>query len=74
MNQGSEGLWVHSLHLDLLLLRLSHVAGEHRSKVVRHSTQDQSAMKKTQWITYISLHVYGRSIYADYFERLVNQP
>lgn len=45
MNEGSEGLWIHTLHLDLLLLCLSDVAGEHSSKVVRHSTQDQSAMK-----------------------------
>lgn len=45
MNQGSEGLGVHSLHLDLLLLCLSHIAGEHCSKVVGHSAQDQSATK-----------------------------
>lgn len=48
MNQGSEGLRIDSLHLDLLLLCLSHIAGEHSSKVVRHGTQDQSAIKKTQ--------------------------
>lgn len=50
MNQGSEGLWIDSLHLDLLLLCLSHVVGEHSSKVVRHGAQDQSAIKKTKGI------------------------
>lgn len=48
MNQGSEGLWINSLHLDLLLLRLSHIAGEHSSEVVRYCAQDQSAMRKTK--------------------------
>lgn len=45
MNQGSEGLRIHSLHLDLLLLGLPHVAGEHGGKVVRHGTQNQPAVK-----------------------------
>lgn len=48
MNQGSEGLWIDSLHLDLLLLRLSHIAGEHSGKVVRYCAQDQSAVRKTK--------------------------
>lgn len=45
MNQRSEGLRIHSLHLDLLLLGLSDVAGEHSCKVVRHGAQDQPAVK-----------------------------
>lgn len=48
MNQRSEGLWVDSLHLDLLLLRLPHVAGEHGSKVVGHGAQDQPASEEKQ--------------------------
>lgn len=45
MNQRSEGLRIHSLHLDLLLLGLPHITGEHSGKVVRHGTQDQPAVK-----------------------------
>lgn len=48
MNQRSEGLWIDSLHLDLLLLRLPHVVGEHGSKVVGHSAQDKSAAEEKQ--------------------------
>lgn len=46
MNQRSESLWIDSLHLDLLLLRLPHVASEHGSKVVRHGAQDKPAAKE----------------------------
>lgn len=45
MNQRSEGLRIHSLHLDLLLLGLSDIASEHSCEVVRHGAQDQSAVK-----------------------------
>lgn len=48
MNQRSKGLWIDSLHLDLLLLRLPHVAGEHGSKVVGHSAQDQPVAEEKQ--------------------------
>lgn len=51
MNQGPEGLWINSLHLDLLLFCLSHVAREHRGEVVRYSTQDQSVVKKGNAMT-----------------------
>lgn len=70
MNQGSEGLWINSLHLDLLLLRLSHIAGEHSSKVVRHCAQDQSAVRKTKGNdaggAYVTSQVKAS---ADYFVR-----
>lgn len=50
MNQRSEGFWIDPLHLDLLLLRLSHIAGKHCSKVVRHGAQDKSAVRKMKGI------------------------
>lgn len=50
MNQRSEGFRIDPLHLDLLLLRLSHIAGKHRSKVVRHGAQDKSAIRKMKCI------------------------
>ena len=57
MNQRSERLRIHSLHLDLLLLGLPHVAGEHGCEIVRHSTQDQSAIQKRSWINALVLDI-----------------
>lgn len=48
MNQRPEGFWIDSLHLDLLLLRLPHVVGEHGSKVVGHGAQDKPAAEEKQ--------------------------
>lgn len=43
MNQRSQRLWIHALHLDLLLFRLPYIIGEHGRKIVRHGAQNQPA-------------------------------